>query len=577
MPFGRPTISYQKLKNFAALASEEYQDLRNIYFRKDPDLDSKDANYPIKTLGFTQSGTNTAAPAAKRGLAIGAFTPSTGTKGGVYAVWDKNATESDIYLLGAGDPTAQGVSAYVLAENTDGEFEQAFNKLYYTNGIDPTAVMTSAGTWSQAAAATEPYGAAGTVAKYLAWHNFMMFAARTVNAPNKLNVSNAGDDTTYAGNTKSFRHEILGMKSLGEYLMVYTKKEVHAVTGSVPSALSFRQLPQAHPCVSHRSIRTVVGDNGALEHWYLGADYVWATNGSTFRRLGADSWENYRSSLSSAQLAIAAATYDTITGQYWLSVPLGAGTSNSVTWAYDPLADLWIEKPYFSASCWTSHGSPTPTTYFLDANATGKAYTISGNGIASPKTTLAKAITTSTTQLSATNTGFPSSGVLSIGNESIFYNGTSVSSYFDNCIRGYAGTTAAVQASATAVYLAHQFRYRTKHLDFGAPNLIKKFQVIWVRPKVATIDHSLSVDVNIDQYGFSRAKDIPLKTTGTTWGAFNWGEANWGAPSTLITPTNRAALTGRGKTIKFSFEDNASIQATEVYEAELRLRPLKVK
>ena len=578
MPFGRPSLNFHPLKNLAGIASEEYQDLINCYFRKNPDGEGDDSEV-IKTLGFAQSGTNASLPLAKRGLAIGAFTPSVGSAGGVYAVWDKSATDSEVYKLGAGDPTAQGISAYLPTQDTDGEFEQVNDNLYYTNGIDAVLKLTgSTSVWSQMASGA-PFSTAGTVAKYLAWHNYMLFAARTVNAPNILYASDAGVPETFTGPvTKTFRHAIVGLKSLGAYLMVYTTKEIHAVTGLVPSTLGYRQLLNAHPCVSHRSIVQVTGNNGALEHWYLGADYVWATNGDSFRELGKDSWENFRSNLSTGQLAKAAASFNDITGQYELSVPTGATTANAVTWAYDPIADKWIEKPLKTAACWAKHGAPTPSQYFLDSQATGKAYlNNSGNAVQSLKTTLTGDHTISVSTLTVgSTTGFPSSGVLQVENEAISYTGVDAT-HFTGCTRGSQGTTAATHVGTTAVYPAMQFRYRTRHMDFSLPNMIKKFQVLWVNVKVALTAYSLSVNTNVDQTGYSLAKNIPLKTSGMVWGVDVWGLATWGTQNTLLTPTNRTAITGRGKIIKLSLDESTSIGQTEITELELRLRPLKRK
>jgi len=587
MPFGRSHPIFTPLQGLATIASEEYQDLVNCYFRHNPDEDDPQKTEVIKTLGFIQQGTNVTLPGSVRGLGIGSYTPSVGTVGGVYAAWDNTTPDIQIYLLGSGDPTSQGANARFTTNDVEVEFEQANDTLYVSNGIEAVKKQDTAGTWS-ALASGEPLSGAGTVAKFLSWHKFMLFAARTVNAPGKLNVSDAGTPETFSGNTKTFRHKIVGMKPLGDYLMIYTEKEVHAVTGSVPTQLAFRQLDNAQPCVSHRSIVTVVGaareysatgvQSGLIEHWYLGSSYVWATNGSTFRILGKESWENFRRNLSTAQLSLAAATFDEVAGQYLLSVPTGASIKNTVTWAYDPIADKWIERPFHTASCWVHHGYPTPSLYFLDANATGKAYLAnSGHLIVSQKTQLNGAITASAATLTVdSTTGFPTNGVIWIENEAISYTGLTATT-FKMPIRGYQGTTPAAHGDNTVVYPAHQFRYRTRNLDLGENNLLKKFQILWVNVLPSTTAYSLSVNVSVDQYGFSQAGTIPLNTSGMVWGTDIWGQATWGAPSIILTPTNRIAPSGRGKTIKISLDESSSIQETEITQMELRSRPLKKK
>lgn len=590
MPFPRPTTVFQKIQDLAGLASERYQDLINVYFRRHPDSENNSRTYPIKSLGFSQYGTNATLPGSKMGLGLGSFQPSTGTYGYLYAAFDDATPDTQIYSYrtSSADPTSEGSTAKFATNGNTVEFEQANDTLYITNGVDAMVKRVAAGTWS-ALSSGAPVSGSGTVAKYLSWHNFMMFAARTVNAPNILYISDAGAPETFTGPvTKTFPYAIVGMKALGEYLIVYTEKTIHAVTGYVPSTLAFREIPNAHPCVSHRSIVTTVRQDakfsstgtqsGLLEHWYLGHDYVWAFNGSNFRILGKDSWENYRPNLNTSQLSLAAAVYDTTTGQYWLSVPIGAGTTNTVTWAYDPTADVWVEKPHYSASCWTRHGTPTPSTYFLDSASVGRCYLAnSGQSAVSKQTLLNGDHTATVTTLTVdSTTGFPTSDCLSVENETIYYSGTDAT-HFTGCVRGYAGTTAATHADNTPTYSCHKFQYRTRNLDFGAPELTKKFQVLWAHPKVATVAHSLSVQANIDQYGWSQVKEIPLRSTGTTWGSFTWGSSSWGAPSVMLTPDTRGAVSGRGKTIAIGFTDNSSIQQTEVYEATIRLRPLKNK
>lgn len=588
MPFGRSKKAYQPLKNLAELASEEYRDLVNVYFRHNPESPNNQDTEVIKTKGFIQYGTNTSTPPANRGLGIGSFTPSVGTYGGFYAAWDRTADDyTEIWRLSSsGDATSVGVYAFLPTQDTDIEFEQANDNQYVTNGIDPVLLQTgSTGAWTQAAASTAPYGPAGTVAKFLSWYNYMMFAARTVAAPNILYVSNPGDPTTFTGPvTKTFRHEIVGLRPLADYLMVYTKKEIHAVTGFVPSSLSYRQLINAHPCVSHRSIVQVTGDNGAAEHWYLGADYVWATNGSSFRELGKESWERFKENINTTQLQLAAAVFDDETGQYLLSVPTGSSTKNTVTWAYDPMADKWIEKPFYYGCAWAKHGSPTPTIVFQDSNSTGKVYEANnGNGVQSQKTLLNGSLAaTATYAVVDSTTGFPDAGVIMVENEAIYYGDTTATKFGDNAtgvalIRGYQGTTAATHADNTPVYPAMQFRYRTRNLDIGETNLIKKFQILWVNVLPSTIDYSLSVNVNVDRQGYSVSKHIPLATNGMTWGTDVWGSTTWGAPEIILTPDNRAPLAGRGKTMKISLDESASIQQTEIVEMELALRPVKKK
>jgi len=591
MPFGKPKIAHQIIKDFSKIASEVYGDLVNIHFQKDTD---EKGYYPKKIQGFTQQGTN-AGVTTSAGLALGSYQPSTGTAG-LYAAWG-----TYVYLVGSGAPTKQsGAATQILTTGTDGEFCQVNNDLLYTNGLGGAAtnnvLKLSGGSWTEAGAGgtpanTVPLTGASAVAKYLSYHNFMLFAARTVTNTNTLYVSEAGSPYNFpTTQTKSFPYKIVGMRSLGEYLMLYTEKTIHAISGMVPTSLSFREVPNPHPCVSHRSIATVIGDgtaysstgieSGRIEHWYLGDDYVWATDGSTFRILGKDSWESFRAQLNIAQHANAAGYYDAKYRQYRLSVCTGVNTTNNETWAYDVNGDRWIRMPFVTAAAYASHGVPSPTRYWIDDNATGKVFVQnSGNGVASPADTLNGDITaTDTTIVVDSNSAFPTSGVIMIENEAIYYASKDAGNTdFEGCIRGYSGTTAAAHADPAAVYPAHKFQYRTTNLDFGNHELVKKFQVIWISAATSTTAYSLDVEGNIDQYGWSKIKSFPLAAGGTTWGAFTWGESTWGAPDILYTPDNRGAISGRGKTIAIGFNEQASIQQTSVTATEIRMRPLKIK
>ena len=588
--FGRSVKAYEPIKNLAEIASEQYQELINCYFRHNPESPNNAETEVIKGKGFTQYGGMTTLPGAKAGLGLSGFQPSVGSYAFLYGAWDDATPDTQIYkITGTGDATSVGATGKFATNGNTVEFEQAFDNQYATNGVDSVLLQTgSTGVWSTPAPGA-PYSGAGTVAKYLSFHNYMMFAGRTVNAPNILYVSDAGVPGTFTGPvTKTFRYGIVGMKSLGDYLMVYTDKEIWAVTGSVPSTLAYRQLADPHPCVSHRSIVTVIGgareysatgiQSGLAEHWYLANDYVWATNGSAFRILGKESWEMYRPNLSTAQLQLVAATFDDVTGQYLLSVPTGANTKNTVTWAYDPIADKWVEKPFYYSACWAKFGVPTNQLYFQDSNATGKTYQAnSGAGIQSLTTTLTGAHTATVTTLTVgSTTGWPTSGVVQVENEAISYTGVGGTS-FTGCIRNSQGTTAATHADTTAVYPAMQFRFRTRNLYLNATNLLKKFQILWVNVKPWTVAYGLSVNVDVDQGGFSLAKLIPLLTTGMVWGTDLWGTGVWGSPSIILTPTNRAPLVGRGKSISISLDESTSLNQTEIIEMEYRLRPLKKK
>lgn len=576
MPFPPARKKEIQFRDMSKIASEIEGELKNIHFEKNPD---NNFLYPKKNLGYILKGTNSSLPGAKRGLGIAGYTPSVGSSEGVYAAWDDATPDVQIYKLGGADPTSQGASARFATNDTDVEFTQVNDDLYVSNGTDTSLKLTgSSGSWGNAGGA-EPYSGAGVVAKHLTWHNFMLFASRTVNAPNKLNVSDAGDPTTFSGNTKSFPYAIIGQRSLDEQLAIYTEKTIHIVTGFEPANLYFREVEHAHPCVSGRSIVTVPSEKGTIEHFYLGADYVWAFNGTGFRRLGQDSWDNIRANLNTDKIELAAAYYDTTTKQYRISVCTGANTRNDTTYAYDTRGDLWVKLPNHSFCDFAEYGTPTPTFYAQEASASGYAFELnSGNNHVYPFTLIDMVgdLDTTTTTITVDSTSdFDSSGYIVIDGETIQYTSKTATT-FAGCTRGSNGTTAATHTDNTEVYKAPEYQYSTRFLDDNNPNLFKKYKRGWVDLKASTTAYNLMISMDVDQLGSSVVANIPLLEAGATWGSFNWGDGTtYGAPAVIQYSNTRFLASGRGREVKFKFNEYSNVQQTELFNFEYQYRILR--
>jgi hypothetical protein len=585
MPFPRPVRAYSKHKDLANIASETSGDLLNLRFFANPNAVERGEIAVQKTLGYARYTTNATLPGAKAGLGLGSFQPSTGTYTYIYAAWDDATPDTQIYSLRravagtAEDPTSEGATARFSTNGNAVEFEQAADSLYITNGVDAVLKRVAAGTWS-ALSSGEPLSGSGTVAKYLSWHNFMMFAARTVNAPNKLSVSNAGAPETYSGNTQTLPYSIVGLKPLGDLQVVYTKKTVHTIQGYTPTQLSFQTIENPQPCVSHRSIVQMRHSRtGEPVHVFLGADYVWMFNGTNFEVLGRDGWESIRSGLNTSSLDIAAAVYDAQNNQYRISVATGANTTNNTTYAFDFNGGKWIQLPGRTACAYTKHGSPNPSIYWQEASALGLvAQENSGNNLTIPATAvdMGGGLLAGDTELTVdSTTGFPTTGKIVIESETIRYTGVT-STTFTGLVRGSDGTTAATHANNTAVYVAPKFQYKTLFLDAGEKNLFKKYQVGWASLKSSSSAYNLDVAVDVDQYGSAVMKSIPIVGSGAVWGSFSWGDGTlWGQPSVVQYPNVRFPIIGRGKEIEFTFSESANIQQTELYDFEYRFRPLK--
>lgn len=581
-PFAPAQYIHRKYLNLGAVASYEDGDLVNLAFKPYKDAIRKGEVQVTKTLGYSQYNTNASLPGAKAGLGIGSFSPSTGSYGYVYAAWDNGTPDTQVYSLrsAGADPTSEGATARFVTNGNNVEFEQANDTLYITNGVDAVIKRVAAGTWS-ALSSGEPLSGSGTVAKYLSWHNFMMFAARTVNEPNKLNVSASGTPETFASNTKTFPYAIVGMKPMGNYQVIYTEKSIHLVSGFEPSQLAFQEVINPHPCVSHRSIVQHKGNNDEPKHIYLGADYVWMFNGSAFRKLGEQSWDNIRPNLNTARLGQAAAWYDPTNDQYRISVCTGAGTTNDTTYAYDFTSNRWVKLPYRSVAAVTSHGSVSPSTYWQDAGTSGiVAKENDGNNLTLPKTLIndGDGITaTDTTFTVDSTTGFPSTGKFVCGTETIRYTGLTATE-FTGCVRASDGTTATTHANNDPVYPAHQFKYSTVFLDEGEKNLFKRYKRGWVDAKSSGSSYSIMVNYDVDQYGSATAKSIGLQTSGAVWNSdssFVWGGFTFGSSGVVQYPDQRFSLPGKGRQIKLSFEENTNIALTEIYSFEYKIRLLK--
>jgi hypothetical protein len=582
MPFSPARKAYPKHINLASVASENDDELVNIYFQKTPNAQTNQYYGVKKCLGYSKFNTNASLPGAKAGLGLFGFQPSVGNYTFLYGAWDNAApTDTQIYTVKSGvDPITCGANGLFATHANTVEFEQANDTLYATNGVDAVCKMISDGTWSRLSSG-EPMSGANTVAKYLSWHNFMMFAARTQTNPNKLNVSGAGTPETFSTYTKTFPFAIVGMKPLANYQVLYTEKSIHLISGYEPSLLAFQEVINPHPCVSHRSIVQYKGDRGYPEHIYLGSDYVWAFNGSGFRKLGEGSWDLIKEGLSTARLNQACAYYDRDYDQYRISVCTGANTTNDTTYAYDFTAGVWIQLPYWSACVYAQLGSPTPTTYWQEASALGwvlKAndgnnIVIPGNKLNGNHTAIVGTITVDST------TGFPSTGYIVCGTETIRYTGTTATE-FTGCVRGSCGTTAIAHSDDAPVYVAPKFKYTTIFLDGGEKNLFKKYQVGWADLNSTTSAYSVDVQYNIDRFGYAVAKSIPIMTSGAVWNSdssYTWGDFTWGASSKVIYPDQRFTISGRGQEISLSFEENCNIAETEINQFEFRYKLLKKK
>jgi len=587
MPFPPPQHAYSKHRDLRRYSSYKEGELSNLYFDLAENASNRNDIQVKKTKGFTRFNVNAGAtPGAKAGLGLGGFQPSVGNYTYVYAAWDNATPDTQIYSMRSASAEAysEGATARFVTNGNTVEFEQTNDVLYITNGVDAVIKRVAAGTWS-ALAVGEPLSGASTVAKYLSWHNFMMFACNTITAPNKLNVSDAGDPEAYSGNTKTFRHTIVGLKPMGDYQVVYTERSIHLISGFEPNLLSFREIENPHPCVSHRSIVQYKGNkSGEPTHIYLGADYVWAFNGASFEILGHESWDEIREDLNTARLDQAAAYYDTEAKQYRISVCTGANTANDTTYAYDFISGRWIKLPYRSAVAYTKLGSPKPETYWQDANDTGiVTLENDGTGLELPFTLIDDVanITADATTITVDSTAdFPSTGVIVIEGESIWYETKTggASTEFGGCVRGYSGTEAATHADNKEVNIAPKFKYTTISMGDGEKNLFKKYKFGWLDAKSTSGDtYSINVSFSTDRGGYQLSKSIPLQVTGGTWGTDVWGAFLWGSLPEVPYPDQRYVLSGNARELKLTFEENSNLDQTELYSFEYKYRILRKK
>lgn len=227
----------------------------------------------------------------------------------------------------------------------------------------------SFGLWTYTTGATIG-GQVGATFAAILYHNNQMFAAGVQGSgdtQNTLWASNLQDPTDWdfaAAGTSAYSldldpvvdDQIIGLGTVGEYLLVFKRGKIYVITDTVTGAN--RVLVKNMGCAAPRSI--VETPNGCV---FLGSDYeVWATDGTNLNKLSQPISPLLQAMLADEGDFEAAGVY--FEGHYYLSIATASPLINDLTLDFDfELGSWWIHD--FAVSDWapTQTGPDGPALY----------------------------------------------------------------------------------------------------------------------------------------------------------------------------------------------------------------------
>jgi len=244
-------------------------------------------------------------------------------------------------------------------------------------------------------------GSPPTAPRYVeAWKNRVFLAGRSA-APMSIHYCADGNRNLWTGTdagteviTSPVGDFVTGIRSVENYLAIFTRRTVTALIGDHPDDWSKRTLYEDHGCVSHRTIARV---NGGLVYannqgvWLLTADLKRIELSADIR----DYWIN-RTSLSTrrnvSRGSFMHAVYDSTMdlNRYYIWVSEGTSTAENVCWIFHFNSGQWTRMTSFmdsgqtcQASCLRENNNGNLNVYFaagLDDNTTAdkRVYSIDG-------------------------------------------------------------------------------------------------------------------------------------------------------------------------------------------------------
>lgn len=253
------------------------------------------------------------------------FTPSTGTNKTIIAHGTSIYSVNDI--TGATTLIETGLSASA----TDYYFDQADDKLFYTNGYDAPRY------WDGSTVTTVSGWLTGNTGRFAAFHKNRFFTVDPTD-PTKLKwtelsvyTDSETTDFTYAPSPKS-GDPITGLKVFQDNLLVFTRKTKYVLYGDDPGNFVLRQSSGKRGAVNQHVIQS---DPNYV--YYLSDDGVYRYNGSA-DELMSDSIQTEIDSMNDKTNA-SAVVHNNYYRLYYPSTT-SAVADSSILW--DTLNDFWL-------------------------------------------------------------------------------------------------------------------------------------------------------------------------------------------------------------------------------------------
>lgn len=509
------------IRNLAAVASREDGAQLNFTYEARADINADDPQtaviYVKKREGISPLSLLASAD-TQVGRGIYSWRKSSATTDTLLYALD-NATDTKIYI----DSSGTGSSSRTLTGITGKEIHfvpvSAFDgtttteKLFvFTTGITQ---IYDGSSWSNASSTPLQTASLG------AFHKNMLFAVTTGNA-NRVNISDVGKpDTFTSGNAIDFPGAITAMRSLGQYLVVFTANSIHVIAGSQPSDIvvsaANRGVISKHQTVGADSQRSVKEVLGHLYFW--NKDRIFRFNTQTVEEVAYDKMKATLGTVVKSVSNIFAA--ENFGNRYYLSVTYSSGTTNNRVICYDPRVDdfsLHTVTNVHSFTTYRSSQNAVPTLVYVSNSATSrkqKVYTY--NGSTSPLDT------------------------------------------FDD------STTSTVA-----------MQYTSEHLPFGDPHMLKRFRYLYFNTKAIGTSATAKFQLSVDRSGYSDAVSFTMSAPGFTLGTskLNIDKLSGANISTTTVSRIRPAVC---RTISIRFYDIQSSGQTELYDYDIEYQPKKLK
>lgn len=353
-------------------------DMLNIMFEGNETIRTRD--------GYAQYASTVSGSDYCVGLGKYSYSSGTGTTtNSIYSVFG-----TDIYKNVSGTWTSQSLT---LTDNTDGNFVQANNELYYFNGTDAVSNLSNT-TWSTLSSGT-PMSGSNNIGRYAVFYSGMLFVAGTNAYPNRVYVSGDTDgslDTpedfsggwAYDIGTNDGSGEITGLIVLNNSVVVLKQRAIYALIGETGDTLSIDAKVEGIGCVAPKSIAT----DGDFVFFQSANRHIYAFDGAKAWNI-SEVITGTIESLESTETDQSVGAYDSNRDYYIIacvddgdtttSIGLVFDINRSVVQTFDYNARVWMKFDNITANNfieYTSSNGDVVDLIFGDSGGTGKTFTM---------------------------------------------------------------------------------------------------------------------------------------------------------------------------------------------------------